>query len=83
MRPSILPPTSGMRTVISYSTVSVVTPPDSRSAIVPVISPGLPGMVTSTLARSAELGLRPVASLVRRASLEDVFLHLTGRTLVD
>ena len=35
------------------------------------------------LARSAELGLRPVASLVRRASLEDVFLHLTGRTLVD
>ena len=25
----------------------------------------------------------PVSSLVRRATLEDVFLHLTGRTLVD
>ena len=30
-----------------------------------------------------ELGLRPVASLVRRSSLEDVFLRLTGRSLVD
>ncbi|MEN9989287.1 MAG: hypothetical protein RL508_266 [Actinomycetota bacterium] len=29
------------------------------------------------------LGLTPVTSLVRRASLEDVFLRLTGRTLVD
>jgi lipooligosaccharide transport system ATP-binding protein len=28
-------------------------------------------------------GLRPVASLVRRGSLEDVFLRLTGRALVD
>ena len=28
-------------------------------------------------------GARPVSSLVRRSSLEDVFLHLTGRTLVD
>ena len=28
-------------------------------------------------------GMRPSSSLVRRASLEDVFLHLTGRTLVD
>ncbi|WP_425474868.1 ABC transporter ATP-binding protein [Nocardioides cheoyonin] len=28
-------------------------------------------------------GLRPVASLVRRSTLEDVFLRLTGRTLVD
>ena len=30
-----------------------------------------------------ELGLRPVATLVRRSTLEDVFLRLTGRTLVD
>jgi lipooligosaccharide transport system ATP-binding protein len=29
------------------------------------------------------LGLRPLSSLVRRSTLEDVFLHLTGRTLVD
>ena len=28
-------------------------------------------------------GLRPVSSMVRRSSLEDVFLRLTGRTLVD
>ncbi|WP_448638352.1 ABC transporter ATP-binding protein [Geodermatophilus sp. URMC 63] len=28
-------------------------------------------------------GVRPVSSLVRRSSLEDVFLRLTGRTLVD
>jgi lipooligosaccharide transport system ATP-binding protein len=30
-----------------------------------------------------ERGLKPVATLVRRSSLEDVFLRLTGRTLVD
>jgi lipooligosaccharide transport system ATP-binding protein len=29
------------------------------------------------------LGLRPDASLVRRSTLEDVFLRLTGRTLVE
>ena len=28
-------------------------------------------------------GVVPVTALVRRATLEDVFLHLTGRTLVD
>jgi lipooligosaccharide transport system ATP-binding protein len=31
----------------------------------------------------AARGLRPLSSLVRRASLEDVFLRLTGRQLVD
>ena len=31
----------------------------------------------------ADRGLEPVSSLVRRASLEDVFLTLTGRSLVD
>jgi lipooligosaccharide transport system ATP-binding protein len=30
-----------------------------------------------------ERGLEPVATLVRRSTLEDVFLRLTGRTLVD
>jgi lipooligosaccharide transport system ATP-binding protein len=29
------------------------------------------------------LGLAPASVLVRRSGLEDVFLHLTGRTLVD
>ena len=28
-------------------------------------------------------GIEPLSALVRRATLEDVFLHLTGRTLVD
>jgi lipooligosaccharide transport system ATP-binding protein len=28
-------------------------------------------------------GVNPISSLVRRSTLEDVFLHLTGRTLVD
>ncbi|THJ04452.1 ABC transporter ATP-binding protein [Nocardioides sp.] len=35
------------------------------------------------LAKVHERGLEPLASLVRRSTLEDVFLHLTGRTLVD
>jgi lipooligosaccharide transport system ATP-binding protein len=35
------------------------------------------------LERVTKLGLNPVTSLVRRSSLEDVFLRLTGRTLVD
>jgi lipooligosaccharide transport system ATP-binding protein len=30
-----------------------------------------------------EVGIVPASALVRRSSLEDVFLHLTGRTLVD
>jgi lipooligosaccharide transport system ATP-binding protein len=36
-----------------------------------------------TLARVHERGLDPIAVLVRRSTLEDVFLRLTGRTLVD
>ena len=35
------------------------------------------------VARVHAAGLAPVAELVRRSSLEDVFLYLTGRTLVD
>jgi lipooligosaccharide transport system ATP-binding protein len=37
----------------------------------------------ATLAEVHGRGLKPVTSLVRRSSLEDVFLHLTGRTLVE
>jgi lipooligosaccharide transport system ATP-binding protein len=37
----------------------------------------------STAAAIAELGLPPHSTLIRRSTLEDVFLHLTGRTLVD
>jgi len=37
----------------------------------------------ATAGRVHELGLDPDSVLVRRSTLEDVFLHLTGRTLVD
>ncbi|WBB54496.1 ABC transporter ATP-binding protein [Verrucosispora sp. WMMD573] len=37
----------------------------------------------AAVAEVAALGLHPTNVLVRRSSLEDVFLHLTGRTLVD
>jgi lipooligosaccharide transport system ATP-binding protein len=37
----------------------------------------------AAVAEVGALGLHPANVLVRRSSLEDVFLHLTGRTLVD
>ena len=37
----------------------------------------------AALAAAHARGVEPLSALVRRASLEDVFLHLTGRTLVD
>ena len=41
------------------------------------------GVGEHVIARVHERGLQPVATLVRRSTLEDVFLRLTGRTLVD
>jgi lipooligosaccharide transport system ATP-binding protein len=35
------------------------------------------------LVRIADRGLHPITSLVRRSSLEDVFLRLTGRSLIE
>jgi lipooligosaccharide transport system ATP-binding protein len=37
----------------------------------------------ATAAAISDRGLPPHSTLVRRSTLEDVFLHLTGRTLVD
>ncbi len=37
----------------------------------------------ATATAIAERGLPPHSTLIRRSTLEDVFLHLTGRTLVD
>ncbi len=37
----------------------------------------------AALAATTARGLRPVSALVRRSTLEDVFLHLTGRSLID
>jgi lipooligosaccharide transport system ATP-binding protein len=36
-----------------------------------------------TLAATHDRGHQPLTTLVRRSTLEDVFLHLTGRTLVE
>jgi len=36
-----------------------------------------------TLDRANQVGIEPLSALVRRATLEDVFLHLTGRSLID
>lgn len=37
----------------------------------------------ATLERVVARGLNPVSSLIRRSSLEDVFLRLTGRSLIE
>jgi lipooligosaccharide transport system ATP-binding protein len=37
----------------------------------------------ATLVAAHERGLRPEAALVRRSTLEDVFLRLTGRSLIE
>ncbi len=37
----------------------------------------------AVLAAAHQIGIRPLSSLVRRSTLEDVFLRLTGRRLVD
>jgi lipooligosaccharide transport system ATP-binding protein len=37
----------------------------------------------AALEQVSDRGLRPLTSLVRRSSLEDVFLRLTGRSLID
>ena len=50
---SILPPTSGIRTLRSRSITSVVVPPASVRVSVPTASPGLPGMERVT---SADVG---------------------------
>jgi lipooligosaccharide transport system ATP-binding protein len=37
----------------------------------------------AAVVKAHEIGLSPVSSLVRRSTLEDVFLRLTGRSLID
>jgi lipooligosaccharide transport system ATP-binding protein len=37
----------------------------------------------AALSRVLQAGLEPLTQIVRRSTLEDVFLHLTGRQLVD
>ena len=42
-----------------------------------------PGNGEAELERITQRGLQPITSLVRRSSLEDVFLRLTGRSLIE
>ena len=63
--------------------VAALTPLGSRIEVLPdrllcYAEDGEAALVAATQA-----GLRPVTSLVRRASLEDVFLRLTGRSLIE
>ena len=70
-------------------------PPDSRRLPRTGASPRVMTVVTADrlllyagdgdefLGRVREAGLEPLTELVRRSTLEDVFLHLTGRTLID
>ena len=37
----------------------------------------------ATITAVGDRGVEPLSTIVRRSTLEDVFLHLTGRTLVD
>ena len=37
----------------------------------------------AALERVTDAGCDPITSLVRRSSLEDVFLRLTGRSLIE
>ena len=55
----------------------------SGSSCCPTGSCSTPTTATRPPRRSHERRLHPSSVLVRRSSLEDVFLHLTGRTLVD
>ena len=41
------------------------------------------GSSHAALEAVTHLGLEPLTSLVRRSSLEDVFLRLTGRSLIE
>ena len=43
----------------------------------------VPGTIAAVLAAADELGVEPQNLLVRRPTLEDVFLDLTGRALRD
>ena len=55
----------------------------ARRGAAPTGSCSTPTTATTGRRGCTRRGLRPSGSLVRRSTLEDVFLRLTGRTLVD
>ena len=55
----------------------------SGSRCCPTGSWSTPTTATRPRPSCTPAGIEPLSALVRRATLEDVFLHLTGRTLVD
>jgi lipooligosaccharide transport system ATP-binding protein len=98
-RATIVAEGSPRELITTYSTREVLEvrlPPDADTDLAAVLGPAaarvdtLPDRVlvyTDDGDRASDLlherGVRPVATLVRRSTLEDVFLRLTGRTLVD
>ncbi|SDC02748.1 lipooligosaccharide transport system ATP-binding protein [Prauserella marina] len=85
--------------IARYSTREVLElrfPPGEQEAAIPTVEDlgerieVLPdrllvytGVGESALEQAHTRGVRPLSSLVRRSTLEDVFLRLTGRTLVE
>ncbi|MEU3275502.1 ABC transporter ATP-binding protein [Saccharomonospora sp. NPDC006951] len=85
--------------IARYSTREVLElrfPPGEQGAVIPTVEDlgerveVLPdrlliytGAGESALEQTHTRGVRPLSSLVRRSTLEDVFLRLTGRTLVE
>ena len=70
-----------LRSTISPTGDSTASPSASRSC--PTGCCSTPTTATPPPPRSTSAGLRPESVLVRRSTLEDVFLRLTGRRLVD
>ncbi len=91
-------PAALIRTYASRDIVELRFTPDARATALATVTDALPGerveqlpdqIIVHTdngervLARITELGVEPVRALVRRSTLEDVFLKLTGRSLIE
>ena len=68
----------GGRIVAEGTPVDLIREHSTREVVELRFPPG-----DAALARVATAGLRPAAVLTRRSTLEDVFLRLTGRQLID
>ena len=85
-RPSTRPARCSSCASTSTSRSSTSTPSPgwgSGSRCCPTGCSSTPTTATRRSPRVHARGVQPLSSLVRRSTLEDVFLHLTGRSLVD
>ena len=81
-RPARSPSSASRRASRRRSTASSTASP-SGSSTCPTGSCSTPTTARRPSAAVHERGLRPETVLVRRSSLEDVFLRLTGRSLIE